>query len=203
MSLFESAFGIFKSFVKGSRNEASQMVERFIRFQCFPSHRRNSPPREDHVTTHGKITSISEEILSTYGLDAPDIDGEVGKVSMKHQMFTSCNYSRKGNSASYYATSVVQQKTVFLRIDHIVIDKHNKVLCLCSSFADSVFLSDFNSIYVPTDVLTILKNNFPLRLLRHSAQIVLPADKLVSHFIAHETPDRLYGIPVLNNLEHD
>ena len=204
VSLFESAFGIFKSFVKGSRNEATQMIARFIRFQKFSSHIIESFDCEGNwVRCHGNIRSIKRETVLAYGLDPAEIIGEIYKISVKNQIFTSCNYRRGGNSASYYATALVNERIVFLRIDYIVVDKHKTLTCLCTSFTDSSFLPVLSSGCLPSEVFDLLSNYCPIKFLRYDSLLTIPADRLYTHFVGYESQEHFYAVPLLVDVEHD
>ncbi|MEL7308867.1 MAG: hypothetical protein AAGK05_14045, partial [Pseudomonadota bacterium] len=204
VSMFESAFGIFKSFVKGSRNEATQMIARFIRYQKY-SPGGSSENEENEVKCLGNLHAINRDTVVNFGLDLEEIIGEVFRISVKDMLFTSYNYRRKEKSASYYATAVENECLVFVRIDYIVVDKHNKVTCLCTSFTHENLMVIFKSGFASREIglFDLLMNFCPIKLLRYGRLLALPAERLRMHFIGYESKEHFYAVPMLMNFEHD
>ena len=207
-SVFESAFGIMKSFVKGSRNEGKQIIERFLRYQMNNTDNQSDTttrlPDKNGVFCSGKCLPISIEILNEYGIESTTAR-QVHKITVNHVGYTSFSYSRKGHSASHYATVFFDgdDKKRFLRINHIVVDRDNELLCLCRFFTSSKYFPTLDFSDIPDINVRVLDEHCPVRLLKKGKLGVVSAKHLLSHFILINSDGNTYGIPHLNDFEHN
>ena len=208
-SLFESSFGLLTASVTGTRNEASLIVSRFIRYyNCvLESNVVNacSTKIKDKygVIRLGKIKPITLEILLNYDLVFNNDILELYRIRVNNHYFTSYAYSRKGQSASYLVTSIENDSLVFLKINFIIMSQ-NIILCLCNKFqSQRSWLTMVPESLLHESISDLLCNKCPLYSLKEDSYLVIPAYKLSNHFICVSNNDYCYGIPILNDFEHD
>lgn len=193
-SLFENAYRHLKKHVTGTRNPAQLIVKRFIS-QKMCSKNDFTSNEYCSLQTLGSSVSVDNSILALYNGFETDSSGLFFfRFVHNRVIFHSFSYSRKQNSASYFA---VLKNEVFVRIDHIVVQRE-EIFCLCTELEK---IANISSLIDLPGIEELINNKSPTFKVKYGRLCVFPANMFENHLVVVMLKDSIFATVVMDNFE--
>lgn len=109
-------------------------------------------------------------------------------------IFHSYSYSRKQDSASYFA---ILENEVFVRIDHIVAQQE-EIFCLCTELEK---LANISSLVDLDEMEELTRNNSTTFKVNYGRLCIFPANMFRNHLIVVMLKDSIFATAVMDNFE--